>query len=121
MADFVIPKGETFEFSIRVKDKDSFIAQDLTNMDTAIFRLLDIDTQSLVSTVSMVVIDAVNGVLRGTIPSTETSNLVVSRGPKEDGYYLKASYQGSITITFTDGTESINVLIDKITVAPTGL
>ena len=121
MADFIIPKGETFEFSVRVKDKDSFLAQDLTNMNSAKFRLLNITTQTLVTTVDMIVVDALNGVLKGTIVNTDTATLNVIRGAAEDGYYLKAGYQGSITITFTDGTESINVLISKIYVAPTGL
>jgi len=120
MADFVIPKGETFEFSVRVKDKDSFLAQDLTNMGTAVFRLLDIDTQELMVTIGMTVIDALNGVLKGTIANTDTAQLLVKRGPAEDGYYLKPGYQGSMTITFTDSTESINVLISKVLVAPTG-
>jgi len=121
MADFVIPKGETFEFSVRVKDKDSFLAQDLTNMATAVFRLIDIKTQALVTTVNMTVENALNGVLKGTIGSADTATLNVLRGPAEDGYYLKAGYQGSMTITFTDGTESINVLIDKVLIAPTGV
>ena len=121
MTDFVIPKGETFEFSVRVKDKNSFLAQDLTNMDTAVFRLIDIKTQALVTTVNMIVVDALNGVLKGTIASVDTATLSVLRGAVEDGYYLKAGYQGSMTITFTDGTESINVLISKVLVAPTGV
>ena len=120
MADFIIPKGQDFEFSIRVIEKDSFLAQDLTNMDSAVFRLIDIVTQELVTSVDMTVVDALNGVLKGTIPSTDTAMLSILRGPAEDGYYLKAGYQGSMTITFTDGTESINVLIDKVLVAPTG-
>jgi len=121
MADFVIPKGETFEFSIRVKDKNSFLAQDLTKMGTATFRLIDIQTQLLVVSVPMTVVNALNGILKGTIASADTTALKVLRGAVEDGYYLKAGYQGSMTITFTDGTTSINVLISKILVAPTGV
>jgi len=121
MVDFVIPKGETFEFSIKVISKDSFLAQDLTNMNTAVFRLIDIATQALITTIDMTVVDTLNGILKGTIANIETATLNIFRGAAEDGYYLKAGYQGSITITFTDGTESINVLISKILVAPTGL
>jgi len=120
MADFVIPKGMDFEFQITVKEKESFIAQDLTNMNVATFNLLDIETQAKVATSSLTVIDALNGVLGGILTSSITSGLTVYRGSKEDGYYLKPGYQGSITITFTDSTESINVLISKIYIAPTG-
>ena len=120
MADFVIPKGETFEFSIKVIEKDSFLAQDLTNMNSAVFRLIKLDNSSLVGSYGITVIDALNGILKGSIPSTDTSVLDVNRGPAEDRYYLKPGYQGSITIDFTDGTESINVLIESILVAPTG-
>ncbi len=121
MADFVIPKGQDFEFSIKVIEKDSFLAQDLTNMSTAKFRLIKLDDSSLVTTIDMVLVDATNGILKGSIANTVTSTLVLDRGSKEDGYYLKPVYQGSMTITFSDGTESINVLIDKILVAPTGV
>jgi len=120
MADFVIPKGQDFEFAIKVIEKDSFLPQDLTNMNTAEFRLIDIKDMSLVHNSNMTVVDALNGILKGSISSTVTGILSISRGPQEDGYYLKPGYQGSITITFADGTESINVLIEKILVAPTG-
>jgi len=121
MTDLVIPKGKEFEFTIKVMEKDSFLAQNLENVDTATLTILGIVTQEAVTTTPLTVLDSSNGVLKGSIPASETSKLTVHRGPAEDGYYLKPGYQASMTVTFTDDTESINVLIERIMVAPTGV
>ena len=62
----------------------------------------------------------INGRLECTLSAAKTALLNVSRGPAEDGYYLKPGYQGTIDIEFTDGTLPIGVLIDRIYVSPTG-
>ena len=33
MADLIVPKGKEFRFNVKVIEKDSFIAQDVTNLD----------------------------------------------------------------------------------------
>ena len=54
------------------------------------------------------------------LPSLVTSALVTSRGEAVDNYYLKPSYQGVITVTFSDGTPSRTAVVEKIYVAPLG-
>ncbi len=121
MADFVIPKGKEFSFTIKVIEKDSFLAQDLTNMDTASLEIFGVEASCSMFTTALTVTDALNGLLEGTIPDTDTATLDVLRGPKEDNYYLKPGYQGTIVVTFTDATLPISVLIEDVYVYPSGV
>jgi hypothetical protein len=125
----IIPKGLSYKFNINVKEKDSFLAQDLTNMSEATFNLINRSDMTSVLSESLIVPGAVgeeqdnnalNGKLQCELSALQTSALLVARGDKEDNYYLKANYQGAINITFNGDTPDINVLIDKIYVAPTG-
>lgn len=121
MSDFVIPKNKDFTFTLKVMERDSFLAQDLTNMSTASMVVFNTETQADTTAVTtLVVVDALNGVLKGTMIASETDKLDVARGPKEDGYYLKSLYQASVEVTFSDSTLPIFVTIDKVYVAPTG-
>ena len=121
MSDFIIPSNKDFEFTLKVMENDSFLPQDLTDMSTATMVLFDKATTTATTVaISLSVVDAVNGIIKGSIAAAETDKLDISRGPKEDDYYLKSLYQGSIGITFTDGTLPINVLVEDVYVAPTG-
>ncbi len=44
MADFMIPKGEELTFSLAIKERDSYLPQDLTNIDTGILTVYDAET-----------------------------------------------------------------------------
>jgi len=118
--DFVIPKGADFDFTIKVLQEESYLPQDLTNMEQAVFKLFDIKTMQLAHTAILTVKNAAGGCLQGHIPASVTETFKVERGPKEDKYYLKPGYQASILVSFTDNTNSITVLIPEVYVAPTG-
>lgn len=121
MSDFIIPKGSDFTFTIVVKERDSFLAQDLTNMATAsitVFQKLD---SCITLTAALTVSDALNGILKGTLPAIDTTNLLVDRGDKVDGYYLKSLYYASIEVTFSDATLPIFVLVSDVYVSPVGV
>ena len=123
MAEFKIPKGKPYQFTIRVVAKDSFLAQDLTDMDTATFELIDIDTGCVYGTAQVGVIqgDPEDGMIKFSLSDTYTDGLSVARGEKIDNYYPKVSYQGVITISFTDtAIENRVTTIDKVYVIPTG-
>lgn len=123
MAEFKIPKGKPYQFTIRVVAKDSFLAQDLTDMSTATFELIDIDTSCVYDTIQLGVVQGnpLDGVIKFSLLSTYTDGLTVVRGDKVDGYYPKVSYQGVITISFTDTAIDNRVTtIDKVYVIPTG-
>ena len=123
MAEFKIPKGKPYQFTIRVVAKDSFLSQDLTDMDTATFELIDIDTGCVYGTAQVGVIqgEPIDGIIKFSLSDTYTDGLSVARGEKIDNYYPKVSYQGVITISFTDTAIDNRVTtIDKVYVIPTG-
>lgn len=119
-----IPKGSEYSFIITVVEKDSFLPQDLTNIDlgNTIFKLTKLSDLCDVTagTITITVEDAINGKLKVVLDSTLTSSLSTNRGDAVDNYYLKPVYQGFIKIVFTDSTPIRTAIIDKIYVISTG-
>ena len=123
MSDFIIPKGKEFRFNIRVIEKDSFIAQDVTNLDTvnSSVKFINPATGVCLSNIGITiekVPDYANGVITVTIPATITSLMTVNRGEEVDGYYLKPTYQMIVELVFTDSTPDRVVVLDKVYVVP---
>ena len=119
MAQFTIPKGRAYTFTVKVIEKDSFLPQDLTHMSTAKFSLHRTNTMCLYDTpVNGTVVDAVNGVLSFTLSDVYTDGLEFERGPAVDGYYSKPTYNAVIDVTFNDGTLPITALSTKVYVQP---
>ena len=131
MADLIIPKGKEFRFNIKVIEKDSFIAQDVINLDTTASSVKFMNSATLAcinntGTLIEIIPDDplatpltyLNGVIGITIPSTVTGVMLVERGDKVDGYYLKPTYQMVIELVFTDTTSSRVVVLDKVYVVP---
>ena len=119
MADFTIPKNKDYTFTIKVYEKDSFLPQDLTNMSTASIEILLLSTSCTVFTTVMTVHDAINGILKCTIPAVDTNLLTIERGPKEDGYYNKPTHSALITVNFTDTTPNVFSTLEKVYATPT--
>ena len=123
--DFKIPQGKEFVFRLKIYDADSFLPQDLTNLDLVntnitIQKLSDLST--VAGTIIFVVDgDPVDGWMLVTIPDTMTSLLTYSRGDSVDNYYLKPTYQAVFDIKFTDSTPSRVAVISAIKVVPTGV
>ncbi len=123
MSDFIIPKGKEFKFNIRVIEKDSFIAQDVTNLDTVNSNIKFINPATSVCLSNTgITIEKVpvytDGVISVTVPSSITNLMVVNRGEEVDGYYLKPTYQMIIELIFTDSTPDRVVVLDKVYVIP---
>ena len=131
MSDFVVPKGKEFRFNIKVIEKDSFIAEDVTNLDTINSSVKFMKSSTMVCidntgiTIEKVPDDPLanpltylNGVVGVTVPSTITDIMEIDRGTKVDNYYLKPAYQMIIDLVFTDTTPSRVVVLDKVYVAP---
>lgn len=131
MADLIIPKGKEFKFNIKVIEKDSFIAQDVANLDLVASSVKFMNSATLVcinnaGTIIELIPDDplatpvtyLNGVISITIPSTITALMEVERGDKVDGYYLKPTYQMIVDLVFTDSTPSRVVVLDKVYVIP---
>ena len=131
MADLIIPKGKEFRFNIKVIEKDSFIAQDVINLDTTASSVKFMNSATLAcinntGTLIEIIPDDplatpltyLNGVIGITIPSTVTTLMVSERGDKVDDYYLKPTYQMIVDLIFTDDTPSRVVVLDKVYVVP---
>ncbi len=123
MSDFIIPKGKEFKFNIRVIEKDSFIAQDITNLSvsSSSVKFMNPATSVCLGSTGITiekVPDYANGVITVTIPATITSLMTVNRGEEVDGYYLKPTYQMIVELVFTDSTPDRVVVLDKVYVVP---
>ena len=131
MADLIIPKGKEFKFNIKVIEKDSFIAQDVANLDlvASSVKFMNSATLACINNAGTIIelipddplatpLTYLNGVIGITIPSTITALMEVERGDKVDGYYLKPTYQMIVDLVFTDSTPSRVVVLDKVYVIP---
>lgn len=123
MSDFIIPKGKEFKFNIRVIEKDSFMAQNITNLSvsSSSVKFINPATSVCLSNTGITiekVPDYANGVITVTIPATITSLMTVNRGEEVDGYYLKPTYQMIVELVFTDSTPDRVVVLDKVYVVP---
>ena len=132
MADLIVPKGKEFKFNVKVIEKDSFIAQDVTNLDliASTVKFMNSATMLCIASAGTIIelipddptatpLTYLNGMIGVTIPSTVTTLMVSERGDRVDGYYLKPTYQMIIELVFTDGTPSRVVVLDKVYVIPT--
>ena len=132
MADFIIPKGKEYQFTVTVMERESFLPQDLENMDTATFDLMDLETSVCVlKDVGDVVLEKLPdseavpatyllGRIKCTLSDAFTSKLVVKKGPAVDDYYLKPVYKAIIQVTFTDGTPDMTAIVPKVYVTEAG-
>lgn len=132
MADFVIPKGKDFEFVITVMERDSFLPQDLANMDTATLELMELSTNVCVTidpgevTLTKLADPDTDpatyllGRIECTLGNTFTSKLTVLKGSAVDAYYLKPVYKAIIQVTFTDGTPDMTAIVPKVYVTEAG-
>ncbi len=125
MSDFIIPKGKEYTFTIKVLQKDSFLPQDLTSLNTAtsLFELIKLSDLVKVTTPGVVItiLDAINGILKVVLPNTYTTGLVYERGEKVDSYYPKPTYSALLYLDFTDATPDRTVIIDEVYVIPVGV
>ena len=100
--DFTIPKGSDFDFTIEVKNDDGIGAKDLTTFSNGTFTVYETATGVVVTTVAVSVLDALNGIIAGTIPAATTSLLEVLRGDEVDDFYLKSYLEGFLKVEFSD-------------------
>lgn len=130
MADFIIPKGKEFVFTVTVMEKETFLTQDVSNFDPSKsdVQFRELSTMSITpGTVTMVklpddetapTLTYSGGRIKVTIPASLTSQMSFERGEKVDGYYLKPTYEAIITIGFTDDTPTRTVILQNIYVIP---
>jgi len=115
-----IPIGRDYIFTVKVLEPDSFIALDVTGY-TGIMNIYKRADDVNITTLNLtpVVGDELNGYMTGTVLGTETSSVVPLKGMAADDYYIKDEYAGFIEIT-KPGEPNINVVIEDISLIPTG-
>jgi len=145
MADFIIPKGREFVFTVTIMQKDSFLTQDVeffdpNNSDVQFRKLADMTCVTAGTVTMEKVADPVtydengnpnptsykSGRIKVTVDSARTADMDVGeRGSKVDGYYLRPMYEGIITVAFTesssgadDASPTRTVLLENIYVIP---
>jgi len=151
MAEFTIPKGIEYSFTVKVVAKDSFLAQDVTTVTEATDNMLtsansgdvchiklvkvdpadvnnvvahtvEIDDTEYTAVRGTIVDPALDGVIAFELPASFTAGLEVSRSDAVDGFYPKPNYQGIIHIPFSDDNIANRTsIISKVYVIPTGV
>lgn len=127
MSDFIIPKGKEFQFTVTVMERESFLPQDLENLDTATMQLMNLETGMCITAdvgeVTLVKLaddpDAdpltyLNGRILCTLANTYTAKLAVKKGAAVDDYYLKPVYKAILQVTFTDDTPDMTAIVNKV-------
>lgn len=91
---FLLVKGKENEFYFTIKQNGSILPMVIEPTDTFVgsFILLEDDT-TIVLEKDLVVVDPTVGKIKLVVTEEETANLISDRGPKEDYYYLKATYR----------------------------
>ena len=134
MADFIIPKGREFQFTLRIMEKDTFLTQNVATFDPTKsdvqFRQLSNMTCVPVSTGEITMekvpdditanpLTYAGGRIKVTLAATFTAKMNIDRGEKVDGYYLKPTYEGIFTVGFSDAAiPTRTVMLEEVHVIP---
>ncbi len=90
--DFTIIKGKQLDFNIIVKENNNVIPLVLNSTDTFTFSLVDKKTGiKFITDKPMVITDALNGEVSGTITSAESSSLLAKKARAEDKYIPRSN------------------------------
>jgi hypothetical protein len=91
---FLIVKGKDNEFFFTIKQNGSFLPMAIESSDTFVGKLILLEDDVTVALQkSLIVVDPLVGKIKLLITEAETARLITERGPKEDHYYLKATYR----------------------------
>jgi hypothetical protein len=91
---FLIVKGKDNEFFFTIKQNGSFLPMVIESSDTFVGKLILLeDDVTVVLQKNLTVEVAELGKVKLLITEAEAAQLVTERGPKEDHYYLKATYR----------------------------
>ena len=123
MSDFIVPKGREYTFTVKILDKESFLPKDLATMSAMTVDFISNTTNCKVddtgNEISYTIVNALNGLVKVTVPAGFTNLLEGERGDKVDGYYLKPAYKCVITVKFSDDSDILSI-IDKVYIQTVG-
>ena len=98
---FVINKGTSNEFIIKIKQNGSTMPMDISNTDTFFVKFYNLETKELELSIDMTsgsdgqvsVYNAYNGQILIVLKDSAIADMVSERGDKVDKYYLKPTYR----------------------------
>lgn len=90
---FLLVKGKENEFYFTIKQNGSLLPMIISPGDKFVGKLYLLEDDTLALTKELVVVDSQAGKIKLVVSKEETNNLIADRGPKEDHYYIKATYR----------------------------
>ena len=93
MSKFVLNKGLDNEFIITIKQTGTTLPMVIEGADTFTAYLKDLETSTVVATVTPTVEDGPNGKIKITFYQATVDGLEVERGERCDNYYAKPMYK----------------------------
>jgi hypothetical protein len=91
---FLIVKGKDNEFFFTIKQNGSFLPMIIKPSDTFVGKLILLEDDVTVVLQKNLTVDVAElGRVKLLITEAEAAKLITERGPKEDHYYLKATYR----------------------------
>ena len=91
---FLLVKGKENELYITIKQNGLLDPMKITPTDTFRGKLIRLEDDVTVDLEKhLEVVNAENGKIKLVVSKEETNNLINERGPKEDHYYLRATYK----------------------------
>ena len=90
ITEFTIIQGKALDFIIQVKENGTTMPLALNTADIFTFSLVDKKTAvKYISNKAMLITDAINGEVSGTISAVESTSLPIKRSMAEDGYLAR--------------------------------
>lgn len=95
---FTIIKGEALSFDINIKENGTTLPLELQNGDSAVFSLINKKTMAkIIDDKPMVIVDYLNGKIRGDISAVESALCPLKRSSAEDGYIPRPNLEIVVT------------------------
>ena len=96
MNKFVINKGMSNDFIIKIKQNGTTLPMLIDPSDTFVAKLLSLKDGSVVATPTVEVYSAENGQIKVTLSNEQVDTLEIVRGDRCDYYYSKPLYKLAI-------------------------
>lgn len=96
MSKFVLNKGMSNEFIVKIKQNGSTLPMTITDTDTFTAKLQKLSDDSVVAIPTVSIHSKPNGQIKIVFTDTMLNSLEVDKGDKADSYYAKATYKLAI-------------------------
>ena len=116
---FTIVQGIDNSFVFTIKENGTTLPLEILPTYTFHFFLRQLSDGTRVSVANLTGISSLEGKVELTVPASTTTTLVSERGPKEDRYYLKPTYEMVIDCdTGNSANGKFTVRVPNVRVVP---